>query len=67
MIPTALGLAMMVPSVVSLTALVALVVALELQVRIVEDPYLIRTHGEDYRNYAAETGRFIPGIGRLAS
>lgn len=67
MIPTALGLAMMVPSVVSIAALMALVVALELQVRIVEEPYLIRVHGGDYRDYAAKTGRFIPGIGRLAS
>lgn len=67
MIPTALGLAMMVPSVVSIAALVSLIVALELQVRIVEEPYLIRVHGEDYRSYAAATGRFIPGIGRLAS
>lgn len=67
MIPTALGLAMMVPSVVSVAALAALVVALELQVRIVEEPYLMRAHGDDYRNYAAKTGRFVPGIGRLTS
>ena len=66
MIPTALGLAMMVPSVVSIAALGALIVALELQVRIVEEPYLIRVHGDDYRSYAASTGRFIPGVGRLA-
>lgn len=67
MIPTALGLAMMVPSVVSLVALAALVLALELQVRIVEEPYLLRAHGASYRDYASRTGRFIPGIGRLQS
>ncbi|MFL5908785.1 MAG: methyltransferase family protein, partial [Solirubrobacterales bacterium] len=37
---------------------------LQLQVRFVEEPYLIRTHGDDYRAYASEVGRFVPGIGR---
>jgi protein-S-isoprenylcysteine O-methyltransferase Ste14 len=65
MIPTALGLALIVPSVVALAGLAALIVALELQVRVVEEPHLIRTHGEAYREYAARTGRFVPGVGRL--
>ena len=65
MVPTALGLALMVPSAVSIAAFVALVVALELQVRVVEEPYLLRVQGERYREYASRTGRFVPGIGRL--
>jgi protein-S-isoprenylcysteine O-methyltransferase Ste14 len=65
MVPTGLGLALMVPSAVALGAFVALVTALELQVRVVEEPYLIRAHGERYFEYAARTGRFVPGLGTL--
>ena len=65
MLPTALGLVLLVPSWVALVGLAGLVVALELQVRVVEEPYLLRAHGEPYRRYAAETGRFLPGVGRL--
>lgn len=67
MIPTALGLTLMVPSVVALVGFVALVVALELQVRVVEEPYLLRAQGETYRAYAERTGRFIPGVGTFHS
>lgn len=67
MIPTAAGLAMMVPSVVSLVGVVALAVALELQVRVVEEPYLLRAQSERYPAYAARVGRFVPGVGRLGT
>jgi protein-S-isoprenylcysteine O-methyltransferase Ste14 len=66
MLPTALGLALMVPSWVALGGVVALFAALELQVRVVEEPYLRRTHGAAYANYASRVGRFVPGLGRLA-
>jgi protein-S-isoprenylcysteine O-methyltransferase Ste14 len=65
MIPASLGLALMVPSAVALAGLAALVIALQLQVRVVEEPYLLRTVGVDYRSYAARVGRFLPGVGRL--
>jgi protein-S-isoprenylcysteine O-methyltransferase Ste14 len=65
MLPTALGLTLMVPSVVAIVGLLGLLVALELQVRVVEEPYLIRAHGETYTDYAASAGRFVPGVGRL--
>jgi protein-S-isoprenylcysteine O-methyltransferase Ste14 len=58
------GLASMVPNVVAGVAVAALVAALEIQVRLVEEPYLARVHGERYRRYAAVTGRFVPGLGR---
>jgi protein-S-isoprenylcysteine O-methyltransferase Ste14 len=61
-----LGLGLLVPNVVAALAVVALVVALEIHVRLVEEPYLTRTHGDAYRDYAARVGRFVPGIGRLA-
>lgn len=65
MVPTVLGLALMVPSPLALIAFVALVLALELQVRVVEEPYLFRAHGSAYVQYAARVGRFVPGIGLL--
>ena len=65
MIPTALGLTLLVPSWVAIAGLVGLVIALELQVRVVEEPYLLRTHGKSYADYARRVGRFAPGVGRL--
>jgi protein-S-isoprenylcysteine O-methyltransferase Ste14 len=60
---TASGMLLMVPTAVSLVGLVALIVALHLQVRVVEEPYLLRTHGESYENYRSTAGRFLPRIG----
>ncbi|HEY8467621.1 MAG TPA: isoprenylcysteine carboxylmethyltransferase family protein [Solirubrobacterales bacterium] len=65
MIPTGLGLALMVPNVPAIVGFAALVIALELQVRLVEEPYLLAQHGERYREYARRTGRFVPGVGKL--
>ena len=65
MLPTALGLVLIVPSWVAIVGLVGLAVALELQVRVVEEPYLLRAQGERYAEYAARVGRFVPGVGRL--
>jgi protein-S-isoprenylcysteine O-methyltransferase Ste14 len=61
------GLALVVPNVVSLLMVVAFLAGLEIQVRLVEEPYLLRVHGDVYRTYAGRTGRFVPGIGRLRS
>lgn len=66
-ITTALGLALVTPNILSLLMLVAILVSLEIQVRLVEEPYLLAVHGAAYRAYAARTGRFVPGIGRLRS
>ena len=65
MLPTALGLALLVPSWVALAGFAGLVVALELQVRVVEEPYLREAHGGAYADYASRVGRFFPGVGRL--
>ena len=62
---SATGLALVVPNVLSLAMLVLFIAGLEIQVRLVEEPYLLRVHGEAYRRYAARTGRFVPGVGRL--
>ena len=65
MIIAAIGLAMMVPSPVSIAAAILLVVAVELQVRFVEEPHLSRLHGDGYRSYASRVGRLVPGVGRM--
>ncbi|MGB2711647.1 MAG: isoprenylcysteine carboxylmethyltransferase family protein [Conexibacter sp.] len=64
MLPTAFGLTLMVPSWIALVGLAGLVLTLELQVRAVEEPYLLTVHGDAYASYAARVGRFVPGIGR---
>jgi protein-S-isoprenylcysteine O-methyltransferase Ste14 len=65
MLPAALGFALLVPSPVSLAALLTLAAALELQTRVVEEPYLLHAHGDAYARYAERVGRFVPRIGRL--
>ena len=67
MITAQLGTALMAPTWLSITAVVLLVVACGLQVRLVEEPYLARTHGSSNTDYAAKTGRFLPGFGRLTA
>jgi protein-S-isoprenylcysteine O-methyltransferase Ste14 len=64
MVVTAAGLVAMVPNVVALAGVAALLVALELQVRRIEEPYLWSVHGADYGTYEATVGRFVPGLGR---
>jgi len=59
------GLAMMVPNLLAFTALAFQLAGIELQVRLVEEPYLLAMHGQTYQSYAARVGRFLPGIGRL--
>lgn len=64
MISAALGLAVWVPNLAALAGVVGIVAGLEIQVRLVEEPYLARVHGAAYRAYAARVGRFVPGLGR---
>lgn len=55
----------MAPAPSAVLAVVCLVVAVQIQVCVVEEPYLVRTHGQRYLRYAASTGRFLPGIGPI--
>ena len=64
MLVTAVGLTLIVPNVLAVVGLVSLVVALEAQVRGVEEPYLRSVHGDAYRRYESSVGRFVPGFGR---
>ena len=65
MIAAQAGTAVMAPTWLSLLGIVLLVVGIQLQVRRIEEPYLARVHGAPYTAYAARTGRFLPGLGRL--
>lgn len=64
MVAVALGLALLVPNLPTLVGAALAVVAIEVQVRLVEEPNLLAVHGEPYRRWAAATGRFVPGLGR---
>jgi protein-S-isoprenylcysteine O-methyltransferase Ste14 len=58
-----LGMALVTPNVVAIVGFVLLVATIELQVRVVEEPYLQAVHGDAYRDYVASVGRFVPGVG----
>jgi protein-S-isoprenylcysteine O-methyltransferase Ste14 len=58
------GFALLTPNPVALVGFVLLVITIELQVRAVEEPYLLATHGHSYREYCSDVGRFVPGVGR---
>ncbi|WP_123025208.1 methyltransferase family protein [Mycolicibacterium stellerae] len=59
-----LGIALVTPNVVAIVGFMLLVLTIEVQVRVVEEPYLAATHGAEYRDYLASVGRFAPGIGK---
>ena len=59
-----LGLVLLVPSLLSITAFLFLIAGVELQVRWIEEPYLLRVHGKTYRAWADRVGRFVPLFGR---
>jgi protein-S-isoprenylcysteine O-methyltransferase Ste14 len=58
------GVTLMAPTLVAVLGLACLITAVQVQVRVVEEPYLRRVHGDTYTRYAARTGRFLPGLGR---
>ena len=64
---TGAGLAFMVPNAVSIGGLVLLLVALQLQVRVVEEPYLRVLNGAAYTSYEQSVGRFVPLLVRRHS
>ena len=59
------ALALLVSNLLALAMVVCIFVGIQIQVRLVEEPHLIATHGDPYRSYAARTGRFLPMIGRM--
>jgi len=64
MIVFAFGLTLVTPNALALIGFPLLVTTIQLQVRAVEEPYLLAVHGDTYRAYLASVGRFVPGVGR---
>jgi protein-S-isoprenylcysteine O-methyltransferase Ste14 len=61
---TVIGFVLMAPSVLSVALFAVLVLGVETQVRLIEEPNLRQVHGVAYRLYTARVGRFVPGLGR---
>jgi protein-S-isoprenylcysteine O-methyltransferase Ste14 len=59
------GVAFVAPNMLCLVAPLAGLAGMEVQVRLVEEPYLREVHGYRYLRYASRAGRFFPGIGRI--
>jgi protein-S-isoprenylcysteine O-methyltransferase Ste14 len=59
------GIVLLATNFVTIAGSVLAITALELQVRQVEEPYLLAKHGPAYRRYTASVGRFIPGVGLI--
>ncbi len=64
MITFGFGITLVTPNLVALAGFVLLVVTIELQVRVVEEPYLRTVHGDAYDDYLLSVGRFVLGVGR---
>jgi protein-S-isoprenylcysteine O-methyltransferase Ste14 len=60
-----LGTTLIAPNIVAIPGYVLLVLSIELQVRLVEEPYLLQVHGDAYREYASTVGRFAPHTGLM--
>lgn len=60
MVVAAAGLLLLVPNPLGFAAFLVLIAALDVQVRLVEEPYLAHTHGQRFTQYCETTGRFVP-------
>jgi protein-S-isoprenylcysteine O-methyltransferase Ste14 len=60
-----LGQTLLAPNPVAIAVFAIFLVAVEISVRTVEEPYLLGVHGDAYRDYSARVGRFVPGIGLI--
>ena len=59
-----IGFVLLVPNSWGLLAMVLISIGVQLQVRFVEEPYLLSLHGQGYQRYLTGVGRFVPGIGK---
>lgn len=57
----------MTPSPWAVAGAVAMTVGVHVQARLVEEPYLRSVHGAAFVDWAARAGRFLPGLGRIAT
>ena len=66
MVVATAGLAVIAPTLLTAGAVVALIAAVQLQVRSVEEPYL-SAEVSGWTAYATRVGRFVPSLGRWAN
>ena len=59
------GMALALPTVLSVVFLLCVVAGVRYQVS-QEEEYLLRTYGQGFRIYASRVGRFVPGLGKMA-
>jgi protein-S-isoprenylcysteine O-methyltransferase Ste14 len=59
------GIALLATNLVTIAGLLSVLAALELQVRRVEEPYLLAKQSAHYRDYTDRVGRFVPGVGLI--
>jgi protein-S-isoprenylcysteine O-methyltransferase Ste14 len=57
------GQTLLAPNPLAVAVFAIFLAAIEVSVRTVEEPYLLGVHGDEYRDYIASVGRFVPGIG----
>jgi protein-S-isoprenylcysteine O-methyltransferase Ste14 len=55
--------AVALPNRATITGAAALIAGIEMQVRLVEEPYLRSVHGDAYEEYLRTAGRFAPRLG----
>ena len=64
MLVTLIGLAVLLPTWISLVAVIGSLICVRAQV-LEEEAYLSKTYGFAFRRYAQRVGRFVPGLGLL--
>jgi protein-S-isoprenylcysteine O-methyltransferase Ste14 len=67
MVAFTIGQALMLPTPWAAAAVVAMTVGVQVQVRRVEEPYLVTVHGDRFVEWARRSGRFVPGVGALGT
>ncbi len=63
MLLVGIGFVILVPHILTVCCVVLSHVGFEVQVRMVEEPYLRRVHGESYEAYCRQVGRYFPRRG----
>jgi protein-S-isoprenylcysteine O-methyltransferase Ste14 len=61
---TLLGFLLLVPTFTSVVMFVGATIGIRRQA-VAEERYLMQMHGDAYRRYARQVGRFMPSVGRL--
>jgi len=61
------GLFITLPNIYMLISVIVGYISIELHVRNVEEPYLLKMHGKNFKNYMGATGRYYPRFYSRAS